>query len=374
MKSLNKIYILSVVLIAAIFTSCENEDYLVFTAAEPSEAVTLLSEIQQTYLISEATSSNIAERIVWSEPDFGAPTPNVYLVEMSLTSDFSTIDMSSGDISENFLSLHVSDLLDMAEAKGLSPGDSGSVYGKVTAYAGSSLADAAVSSTSDVFSMTIEMLEVYSCDELVLSNWGLVGSAVNSWGNINRGYAATNDIEMLTDGNGVYNVYASLLDGEFKFRQDGDWGVNYGDTGADGNIDAGGDNLAITAGTYHISLDLNNNTYSVGAVTTDVWGIVGSGVTIEKDDGSGDVAECGNGANDTKFTPDPCNEGVFLLKGVGLRDGEIKFRQDDDWGVNLGDTGADGSLDAGGDNIVVTAGTYNIMLDITNNTYTIQKL
>ena len=63
-----------------------------------------------------------------------------------------------------------------------------------------------------------------------------------------------------------------------------------------------------------------------------------------------------------------------MLKGVGLRDGEIKFRQDDDWGVNLGDTGADGSLDAGGDNIVVTAGTYNIMLDITNNTYTMQKL
>ena len=50
------------------------------------------------------------------------------------------------------------------------------------------------------------------------------------------------------------------------------------------------------------------------------------------------------------------------------------FRQDDDWGVNLGDTGADGVLDAGGDNIAVTAGTYNITLDITNNSYTMQKL
>ncbi len=272
------------------------------------------------------------------------------------------------------LSLHVSDLLAMAEAKGLSPGDSGSVYGRITAYAGSSSANVAVSSTSMVFSMNIEMLEVDSCDELVLSNWGLVGSAVNNWGGINRGFATTNDIEMLTDGSGTYSTYATLLDGEFKFRQDGDWGVNYGDTGADGGIDAGGDNITISAGTYHITLDLSNNTYSVGAVTTDVWGIVGSGVTIQKDDGSGAVAEWGNGAKDTKFTPDPCNEGVYILKGVGLRDGEIKFRQDDDWGVNLGDTGADGALDAGGDNIVVTAGTYNITLDITNNTYTIQKL
>lgn len=374
MKTLNKIYFLNIVFIAIMFTSCENEDYLVFTAAEPSDAVTLLSDIQPNYLISESTASNIAERIVWSEPDFGAPTPNVYIVEMSLNSDFSTIDKSSGDIAENFMSLLVSDLLVMAEAKGLSPGDSGSVYGRITAYAGSSSASAAISSTSTVFSMNIEMLEVDSCDELVLSNWGLVGSAVNGWGGINRGFATTNDIEMLTDGNGTYSTYATLLDGEFKFRQDGDWGVNYGDTGADGGIDAGGDNITISAGTYHITLDLGNNTYSVGAVTTDVWGIVGSGVTIQKDDGSGDVAEWGGGAKDTKFTPDPCNEGIYILKGVGLRDGEIKFRQDDDWGVNLGDTGADGALDPGGDNIGVTTGTYNITLDIANNTYTLQKL
>lgn len=374
MKTLNKISFLSVVFFMAIFISCENEDYLIFTAAEPSEEVTLLTTVQPLYLISEAVSSNIAERIVWSEPDFGAPTPNVYVVEMSLNSGFSTIDLSSGDISENFMSLHVSDLLSMAEQKGLEPGDSGSVYGRITAYAGSSSAAASVSSTSEVFSMTIQMLEVDGCDELVSSNWGLVGSAVNNWGNISRGFSATKDIEMLTDGAENYSTYATLLDGEFKFRQDGDWGVNYGDTGNDGTIDAGGDNITVSAGTYYITLDLNNNSYSISAVSTEVWGIVGSGVTIEKDDGSGDVAEWGTGAKDTKFTPDPCNDGVYLLKGIGLKDGEIKFRQDDDWGVNLGDTGADGSLDAGGDNIAVSAGTYNITLDITNNTYSIQKL
>ena len=114
-----------------------------------------------------------------------------------------------------------------------------------------------------------------------------------------------------------------------------------------------GANIAASAGTYLVTLDLSENTYSVGAVTTDIWGIVGSGVTIQKDDGSGSVAEWGGGAADTKFLPDPCNDGIFMLQGVKLRNGEIKFRQDDAWGVNLGDNGKIGSL-KDGPNIAVT--------------------
>ena len=141
----------------------------------------------------------------------------------------------------------------------------------------------------------------------------------------------------------------------------------------DGSLEAGGANIAASAGTYLVTLDLSENTYSVGAVTTDIWGIVGSGVTIQKDDGSGSVAEWGGGAADTKFLPDPCNDGIFMLQDVKLRNGEIKFRQDDAWGVNLGDNGADGSLEAGGANIAVTDGTYDMVLDVANNTYTLTK-
>jgi len=67
--------------------------------------------------------------------------------------------------------------------------------------------------------------------------------------------------------------------------------------------------------------------------------------------------------------PDPCNDGVYLVYGVVLTDGEMKFRADDDWGNNLG--GADGTTVSSGDNIAVTAGTYNITLDTVNNTYSI---
>jgi hypothetical protein len=49
----------------------------------------------------------------------------------------------------------------------------------------------------------------------------------------------------------------------------------------------------------------------------------------------------------------------------------------DDWGVNYGDDGANGSLEAGGANIAVgTAGIYNVKLDFRNPaspTYTLIK-
>ena len=45
--------------------------------------------------------------------------------------------------------------------------------------------------------------------------------------------------------------------------------------------------------------------------------------------------------------------------------GQIKFRANDDWGWNYGDTGADGSLENDGDNLVIdAAGNYTVVLDL----------
>jgi hypothetical protein len=72
------------------------------------------------------------------------------------------------------------------------------------------------------------------------------------------------------------------------------------------------------------------------------------------------------------MVPDPCIDGVFIAYCVSLTQAQMKFRLNDDWGVNLGDNGADGSLEAGGANIVIpAAGTYNITLDTVNNTYSL---
>ena len=353
-------------------TSCEKEDYLIFTAINQKE-VKFQNEFQDVYKISQQTSNNISERLVWNAPDFDAPTTVTYVVDISTNSDFSTIDMSSGDTSNNHLGLKVSSMLEFAETLGLdddpsttfsdgSPNNTGMVYARVTAYAGTSSSGANQSSTvSKTASMNIEVLEnVGACTDAALSNWGLVGSAVNGWGGTNRGFAAGNDVPFLSNGqDGMFRAVATLYDGEFKIREDNAWGVNYGDNGADGTLELGGDNIAITAGHYIIDFDSVNLTVTVTPAGT-VWGVVGSATL----NGWG-------AAEDVKLMPDPCNDGVYIVKDVVLIDGEIKFRQDDAWGVNLGDNGADGTTDAGGDNIAVTAGTYDMVLDTVNGTYTL---
>ena len=355
-------------------SSCEKEDYLIFTAINQKE-VKFQNEFQDVYKISAQTSNNISERLVWNAPDFDAPTTVTYVVEFSINSDFSTIDMSSGDTSNNHLGVKVSSMLEFAETLGLdddpnttfsdgSPNNTGMVYARVTAYAGTSSSGANQSSTvSKTASMNIEVLEnVGACTDAALSNWGLVGSAVNGWGGTNRGFAAGNDVPFLSNGqDGMFRAVATLYDGEFKIREDNAWGLNYGDDGADGTLEQNGANIAISAGHYVIDFDAVNFTITITPAET-VWGVVGSATL----NGWG-------AAEDVKLVPDPCNDGVYIIKDVVLTDGEIKFRQDDAWGVNLGDDGADGTTEANGANIAVSAGTYDMTLDTVNGTYTLTK-
>jgi hypothetical protein len=355
-------------------SSCEKEDYLIFTAINQKE-VKFQNEFQDVYKISAQTSNNISERLVWNAPDFDAPTTVTYVVEFSINSDFSTIDMSSGDTSNNHLGVKVSSMLEFAETLGLdddpsttfsdgSPNNTGMVYARVTAYAGTSSSGANQSSTvSKTASMNIEVLEnVGACTDATLSNWGLVGSAVNGWGGTNRGFAAGNDVPFLSNGqDGMFRAVATLYDGEFKIREDNAWGLNYGDDGADGTLEQNGANIAISAGHYVIDFDAVNFTITITPAGT-VWGVVGSATL----NGWG-------AAEDVKLVPDPCNDGVYIIKDVVLTDGEIKFRQDDAWGVNLGDDGADGTTEANGANIAVSAGTYDMTLDTVNGTYTLTK-
>lgn len=99
------------------------------------------------------------------------------------------------------------------------------------------------------------------------SDWGLVGDATeNGWNGP--------DMEMYETGTDKYALYADLNSGEIKFRFNEDWGNNYGDTGADGTLDAGGANIAIpNPGTYYITMDLSALTYTVTPFSSDKRGM-----------------------------------------------------------------------------------------------------
>ena len=117
-----------------------------------------------------------------------------------------------------------------------------------------------------------------------------------------------------------------------------------------------------TAGYYYVKAN-------TGAVTsenpnglkysTDLtnWGIVGYATT-------------GSNAGWDNSIPLTYNATTKKWEGsVTLSAGEFKFRANNAWTINLGGDGpdADGSMNFGGPNLsVATAGTYNVVLDLSN--------
>ncbi len=211
-----------------------------------------------------------------------------------------------------------------------------------------------VISTAGDYKITMDLNNLtYTIEPFSL---GIVGGAYNNWG-------ATPDFKLEYDQySDVFRGIVTLLDGEMKFRLNNAWDTNWGDDGADGTLDPGGANIVVTAGIYIATVNLNDNTYTLEPIDY-VWGLIGG-------------AYNNWGATpDAQFTRDwsrPFDD-IWILNNVTLIDGEYKFRANNSWDVNYGDDGADGTLEAGGANIVTVAGTYSFVLDFTdpnNPTYT----
>lgn len=95
--------------------------------------------------------------------------------------------------------------------------------------------------TVDVNALTITLTKT--------DDWGVIGSATaDSW---------NSDQNMFYNGQRkVWEYTGNLVVGEIKFRANDGWDTNYGDNGANGTLEAGGSNIAITvAGNYTIRFD-----------------------------------------------------------------------------------------------------------------------
>lgn len=141
---------------------------------------------------------------------------------------------------------------------------------------------------------------------------------------------------------------------EFKFCETPNWDKNWGDTGADGKLEGGGDNIkAATAGYYKINVDINALTYTM--MKTD-WGLIGS-------------ATAGGWDSDQNLTMDAATNLWSAI--LELKAGEIKFRANDGWDLNYGDDGANASLEGGGANITIASpGKYKVTLNLNQVPYT----
>jgi hypothetical protein len=82
-----------------------------------------------------------------------------------------------------------------------------------------------------------------------ITKWSLIG-AFTGWGS---------DVDLTFNAaTGVWTITRDMPTGEFKFRANSDWGINFGDNNGDFKPEYDGSNLNITtAGNYTISLDLS---------------------------------------------------------------------------------------------------------------------
>ncbi|MEM9916840.1 MAG: SusE domain-containing protein [Bacteroidota bacterium] len=154
-------------------------------------------------------------------------------------------------------------------------------------------------------------------------------------------------------------LYVGDADALHKFTDGPSWDVNWGDTGADGILDLGGDDIVLgAAGFYRFKVDLNDLSYST---TLTNWGVLGTATPNGWDE-------------DQDFIVDPTT-GVMSIT-LDLVAGEMKFRANDEWVIDFGDTNGNGSLEYGGDNIIISEdGNYTIelLLNVSDYTYTITK-
>jgi starch-binding outer membrane protein SusE/F len=179
------------------------------------------------------------------------------------------------------------------------------------------------------------------------TDWGVVGDATaGGWGGPDQNMTYSTHFKK-------WFATIPLTAAEMKFRANDAWDLNYGDDGANGSLEEGGSNIAVSAaGTYSAIVTLSKpGDYSYMLTQ---WSIIGS-------------AGAGWGT-DTDMTPNANNTWTLT---TDLVVGEFKFRANHDWGTNLG--GPSDNLSWGGANVSVgTPGNYTITLDLINGSYTLQ--
>lgn len=304
------------------------------------------SNISASTLVLDKTQSNTtALTVSWETKDLGVQLAPVYTVEFENIATGKSKPLSA---ERSPFTLTVKELNEYLVGLGLKTG----VATDVRVLVRAALSD----QRSLVATKTLKVTPYF--DEIKASEWGVVGSATpNGWNGP--------DIKMWNSTDGNLVAYATLSAGEIKFRKNNDWGVNLG--GSNGTLSSGGSNIAVTAGTYKITINVSKNTYSIETYS---WGIIGSGARGWGD--NDDVAMTYEGSTNS-----------WVVKNIAL-DGEIKFRLNHSWGTNFGADSTDnpaaaleGDIKSGGNNIKVPTGTYNVSFSFDANnkgTYKIEKL
>ncbi|CAM4118763.1 SusF/SusE family outer membrane protein [Gillisia hiemivivida] len=353
--------------------SCSSDDDVVFIAQPDPEGINFMNSFNDTYVLTPATSGNVAERFVWNTVNLDVPTNITYELQASTDGDFTSFDVI-GSTGENNLAVKVSQLITLATDAGLdadaetdSP-NTGPVYFRIKAYAGNDGGNA-LNTTSEIKSITVLMPEAAVEEEVIpaFKQLYLVGDATAAgWNPDNNNTPLFRDSENpnIFYFTGIFNA------GSFKIVGGQAWAPSYGKDGnslqfreTEDDPDPANFDVA-TAGYYSLTVNIDDLTYTFepydasGATAYTVIGIVGDGTTVgwPGDD---------NPTPDIQMTPSSINPHIWNAQNVELNGANAKFRANLAWDAAWAGPFPAGQGVSDGD-IPTVEGTYNVWFnDIT---------
>lgn len=343
MKSIiNKLSIIAVA--SALLWACKKDETQVVLTGGNAPVLTKLAA-KDTLVLLEDSASKAALTLNWTAQVYESPVANVnYSLQMvKKGGDFKNPDVEI-NMGKLLTKAYTVSTLNAEVVKILAPNSLGEISVRIVAAIPNS---AAIS-----YSNTLNLI-VKGYRSIIKYSFP---NALNIAGNYQGWNPGAAPQIVSVSNNGIYDGYINFNDPtpQFKMVKGDNWGAgDYGDAG-NGALSNGGNNVQLSAGAGIYRLTANTGAMSWSATKITRWGIIGS-------------ATAGGWGADQAMTLDPATGNYSLT--LDLTAGEIKFRANNDWGINFGDNksngGPDNKPDYGGDNIAIAAaGNYTVRLEI----------
>jgi len=343
---------------SAILLSCEKDETKVIL--KPGGA-TQLTVSATTLVLLQANAANQATVFTWPKAEFGYPAAINYTIQLckggtNFASSATTTEVAMGTALTKTFTVGEFNAK-MQEI--ISDGAATPVQARIKASVGTNV--------DPIYSNVVDMT-VTSYLDIVTYGYP---DAMNVAGNF-QGWSPGTAPQIVKTRNGGYGGYEGYIifnnpSPEFKFVKGNDWGAGDFGSAGPGMLGNGGPNLTLPSGgpgisgLYRVRANTTDMTWSYNKINT--WGIIGN-------------ATAGGWGASTPMNFDAATGAWSITTDLVV--GELKFRANNDWGINFGDNApADGKPEYDGSNIAVsTAGNYTITLNIGiggNYTYKLRR-
>lgn len=300
-----------------------------------------------SYVLTEVEENNVMETFTWSAADFGYQSATTYTIQIDKAGNNFATPINAGETNLTEADVTVGEMNNFLLSNGVLPDVEASYDVRVIATVHADV-ETLVSSIIEMKITPFEKVIIYPT-VYVPGNYQAASGYEADWSPDKAPELSS------VKSDEKYEGYVYMANGAnmFKFTDGPNWDLNWGDDGADGTLEQNGADIsADDPGYYKMNVDLNAMTYSI---LNTHWGLIGSATPNGWD-------------SDQDLTFDEATHTWSIT--LDLVAGDIKFRANDAWDLDYGDTGGDGKLDQGGDNIpIAEAGNYTITMDLTRAIY-----